>query len=72
MVRPARPRSYLDFEKYKTAAAAAAHRHYRGLAWLGRARRAGGAPVHSIWSYKDQDNFSNTTTVPYFLANFEC
>ena len=26
------------------AAAAAACRHYRGLTWLGRARRAGGAP----------------------------
>ena len=26
------------------AAAAAARRHYRGLIWLGRARRAGGAP----------------------------
>ena len=26
-------------------AAAAARRHYRGLTWLGRARRAGGAPV---------------------------
>ena len=26
------------------AAAAAARRHYRGLTWLGRARRAGGAP----------------------------
>ena len=25
--------------------AAAARRHYRGLTWLGRARRAGGAPV---------------------------
>ena len=25
-------------------AAAAARRHYRGLTWLGRARRAGGAP----------------------------
>ena len=40
-VRPARPRPYLDFEKEK---AAAARRHYRGLTWLGRARRAGGAP----------------------------
>ena len=27
------------------AAAAAARRHYRGLTWLGRARRAGGAPA---------------------------
>ena len=27
------------------AAVAAARRHYRGLTWLGRARRAGGAPV---------------------------
>ena len=26
-------------------AAAAARRHYRGLTWLGRARRAGGAPA---------------------------
>ena len=40
VVRPARPRSYLDFEKSK---AAAARRHYRGLSWLGRACRAGGA-----------------------------
>ena len=39
-VRPARPRPYLDFEKEKAVAAA---RHYRGLTWLGRARRAGGA-----------------------------
>ena len=39
-VRPARPRPYLDFEKEKAAAAAAARRHYRGLTWLGRARRA--------------------------------
>ena len=43
-VRPARPWPYLDFEKEKAAAAAAARRHYRGLTWLGRARRAGGAP----------------------------
>ena len=42
-VRPARRRPYLDFEKEKAAAAAAARRHYRGLTWLGRARRAGGA-----------------------------
>ena len=41
-VRPTRPRPYLDFEKEK--AAAAVRRHYRGLTWLGRARRAGGAP----------------------------
>ena len=41
VVRPARPRSYLDFEKQK----AAAHRHYRGLTWFGRARHAGVAPV---------------------------
>ena len=40
-VTPARPRSYLNFEKKK---AAAALRHYRGLIWLGSARRAGGAP----------------------------
>ena len=44
MVRPARPRSYLDFEKKKAGVAAAARRHYRGLIWLGSARRAGGAP----------------------------
>ena len=46
LVRPARPRPYLDFDKEKAAAAAAAavRRHYRGLTWLGRARRAGGAP----------------------------
>ena len=43
-VRPARPMSYLDFEKQKAAAAVAARRHYRGLTWLGRMRRAGGAP----------------------------
>ena len=36
----------LDFEKYKAAAAAAARRPYRGLTWLGRARRAGGAPAY--------------------------
>ena len=34
-VRPARPWPYLDFEKEKAAAAAAARRHYRGLKWLG-------------------------------------
>ena len=49
-VRPARPQPYLDFEKEKAVAAvavaaAAARCHYRGLSWLGRARRAGGAPV---------------------------
>ena len=43
-VRPVRPRSYLDFEKLKVAAAAAARHHYRGLIWLGLACRAGGAP----------------------------
>ena len=45
-VRPARLQPYIDFEKEKAAAAAAAagRRHYRGLTWLGRARRAGGAP----------------------------
>ena len=43
-VRLARPWPYLDFEKEKAAAAAAVRRHYRGLTWLGRARRAGGAP----------------------------
>ena len=43
-VRPTRPRSYLDFEKQNAAAATAARRHYRGLIWLGRASRAGGAP----------------------------
>ena len=43
VVRPARPRSYLDFEKYK--ATVAARRHYRGLTRLERPRRAGGAPV---------------------------
>ena len=48
-VRLARPRSYLDFEKQKAAAATAAGRHYRGLTWLGRARRAGGAPVRDKW-----------------------
>ena len=47
-VRPARPRPYLDFEKEKVAAAAAARRHYRGLTWLGRAHRAGGAPVSNL------------------------
>ena len=36
-VTPARPRSYLDFEKQNAAAAAAACCHYRGLIWLGRA-----------------------------------
>ena len=45
VVRPARPRSYLDFEKIEAAAAAAERRHYKGLIWLGRARRAGGAPA---------------------------
>ena len=46
MVRPARPRSYLDFEKLK----AAARRQNRGLTWLGRTRRAGGAhEVLGIW-----------------------
>ena len=35
VVRLARPRSYLDFEKKKTAAAEAARRHYRDLTWLG-------------------------------------
>ena len=44
LVRPARPWPYLNFEKEKAAAAAAARRHYRGLTWLGRVRRAGGAP----------------------------
>ena len=44
-VRPARQWPYLDFEKQKAAAAAAARRHYRGLTWLRRARRAGGAPA---------------------------
>ena len=39
VVRPTRPRSYLDFEKKK----AAARRHFRGLTRLGRARRASGA-----------------------------
>ena len=42
---PARPRPYLDFEKEEAAVAAAASRHYRGLTWLGRAHRAGGAPA---------------------------
>jgi hypothetical protein len=46
VVRPARPRSYLDFEKQK--AAVAARRHYGDLTWFGRARRAGGAPVHLL------------------------
>ena len=49
MVGPARPRSYLDFEKEK--AAAAARRHYRGLTWLGRARRTGGAPDMIYYIY---------------------
>ena len=49
VVRPTRPRSYLDFEKQK----AAARRHYRGLTWLGRARRASGAPV---WYGSDNTN----------------
>ena len=40
VVRPAKPKSYLDFEKEKAAVAAAARRHYRNLTWLGRARRA--------------------------------
>ena len=31
VVRPARPRSYLDFEKEKAVAAVAVRRHYRGL-----------------------------------------
>ena len=43
VVRPTRPRSYLDFEKQKVAA----RRHYRGLTWLGRACRAGGAPENN-------------------------
>ena len=43
VVRPTRPRSYLDFEKKK----AAARRHYRGLTWLGLACRAGGAPENN-------------------------
>ena len=30
------------------AAAAGARRHYRGLTWLGRARRAGGAAEYSV------------------------
>ena len=34
------------------AAAAAARRHYRGLTWLGRARRAGGAPGVIILVFK--------------------
>ena len=50
-VRPARPRPYLDFEKEKVAAAAAARRHYRDLTWLGRARRAGGAPAQHVCMY---------------------
>ena len=37
----------VNFEKSK-AAAAAARRHYRGLTWLGRARRAGGAPAWNL------------------------
>ena len=47
-LRPARSRPYLDFEKEKAAAAEVARRHYRGLIWLGRARRAGGAPAVDI------------------------
>ena len=47
VVRPTRPRSYLDFEKKK----AAARRHYRGLTWLGRARRAGGAPGNTEFCF---------------------
>ena len=51
-VRPARPRPYLDFEKYKAAAAAAARCNYRGLAWLGRTRRTGAAPVGPLESLR--------------------
>jgi hypothetical protein len=45
VVRPAKPRSYLNFEKKKAAGAAAARHHYRALTWLGGVRRAGGAPA---------------------------
>ena len=58
-VRPARPWPYLDFEKEKAAAAAAARRHYRGLTWLGRARRAGGAPgIRGAWLYRTNGGFA--------------
>ena len=57
-VRPARQWPYLDFEKEK--AAAAARRHYRVLTWLGRARRAGGAPDIQKTSKKNQNAVRNT------------
>ena len=56
-VRPVRPRSYLDFEKLKAAAAAAARHHYRGLNWLGRACRANGAHV------EDQVNWTHEAAI---------
>ena len=59
-VRPARPWPYLDFEKQKAAAAAAARRHYRGLIWLGRTRRAGGAP--ECYPYPNQGQQIMPTT----------
>ena len=60
LVRPTRPWPYLDFEKEKAAAAAVAHRHYRGLTWLGRARRAGGAPVILFAVYLSTQPYCST------------
>jgi hypothetical protein len=40
-----------DFVKYKAAVVAAAHHDYRGLIWLGPARRSGGAPAFSMQGY---------------------
>ena len=66
MVRPARSRSYLDFEKLK-ATAAAARRYLRGLTWLGRARRAGGTPVEHRG---EQDSQKWKPTFDYLVSAF--
>ena len=70
---PARPWPYLDFEKYK-AAAAAARRHYRGLTWLGRARRADGAPASGFaftWFIVDCCSKLEFSTNWYCLINWD-
>ena len=64
VVKPARPRSYLDFEKQNAAAAVAACRHYRGLTWPGRAHRAGGAPaVYVTLGFAENGQSTNKTGI---------
>ena len=60
VLRPARPRSYLDFEKKKAVAAAAARRHYRGLIYLGRALRAW-RPWFEVHSFIKKNNVAEFT-----------